>query len=1196
MTITAHRIRSPIGRVDRHSFVLEGKDWKLWQVVAAVIDPEWPAEISVDALIDGELVVGARDSSREIPPGSDVTISPTFQGTGFVHGFYAIKKIWKATRKPKIPTIENPEISPTYNFHGIGTQKGAGSPIAIGYGEMRVGQQFITSFTVKDPTARWTDAGKILVQVAMGVGPWNAIGGLDLGLCGEADYLGGDNVGFRPLPAGLRINDAEIQTSDFSVVAHVRSGSLGQSPMPHGLDDVSTVYGLTNYVLLSGIPRIYTTAGDSIDRLVLDWRFPQGLYTTKDGRQLVYVCEFDVRFRKSGQTVWGPASKVVVDRKEAAPGDSSWTQTYDLPEVARWEVEVTRTTPDDVQSSGGDYTVSTSNLETVIEQRLTRIAYPNIAVLGLEVQGNERLDGDLTSVTVPCQMRKIRRNNSGTWSTREYVNATDSTKITGKNLAWIVADLITLKHYGGGALGYEDADIDVTAFEAWADYCDERVPIDGGDEARHECSIYFDSSDYKSLDAAIEQVCTAGRAVYIREGSQHTVVFDGVKERSMLISGERVGNVALTYLNPTGRPTSYVMQILDQDSDWDLLEVPVEDVEAKIDVTSLDRDQLWQERVNLKGVTRRTEAVREAGYRHRVNFYRDLEVSFEVTRWAVPLTIYDRFALSLHVPRWHSSIDGSGNVVDDGWPVQCRTTRATSAGNTIYLDREFNLDVGDTWVVEIQANTGGVDVVEVRNVVGTLPLYVFPDRGLVIDGAQVVIGKSTKTTIDFLVTSKTINPESLKQTITAERYNVLAYDEIAADAPAGTGEDVSEIAVAPVLPTIDRAAPVVDDVRAELTPMGDALEVRWTRPTAGRGHRYRVYRREVGGAWSMHAETSEERARIEPTRLGVDYEISVSSKATGGTWSGPDTGTQLALAGQEFSTVPPPDVVGLSTRTKSTGFEIVWTDVPSQDVDYYEVRRGPQWFGAPVVGRTRSGCLHVEDARIWAEYGGGRGENYMVRARHRNGLLSPNAVGGRVQVSPPDGFTFDVVNSLYDLDLAGAATGTMVGCFDDSSTTPHTVRMSEGFYEASYTLPEEDPGSSTQRWWSMTAGVSAEDTSTLEELGDLTYGELHARTVEGRDPSPQKPGEDNLSRSDDATILAASPAYGHNGRVGVLGHEVEAITQLRVYDHVGASWGGWADWTADIITAQKVQGRVLLRRRNLRHDVALTYVQLIRAN
>jgi len=130
----------------------------------------------------------------------------------------------------------------------------------------------------------------------------------------------------------------------------------------------------------------------------------------------------------------------------------------------------------------------------------------------------------------------------------------------------------------------------------------------------------------------------------------------------------------------------------------------------------------------------------------------------------------------------------------------------------------------------------------------------------------------------------------------------------------------------------------------------------------------------------------------------------------------------------------------------------------------------------------------------------------------------------------------------------------------------------------------------------MTAGASAVDTSTLAELGDISYGELHYRTVEGRDPSPQKPGDDNLIRSDDTTILADNPAYGHNGRVGVLGHEVEAITQLRIYDHVGASWGGWADWTADIITAQKVQGRVLLRRRNLRHDVALTYVQLIRAN
>ncbi|MCA8970059.1 MAG: hypothetical protein KDC95_09760 [Planctomycetes bacterium] len=1205
-----HRCSAAIGPIERETFELESGLTLGEAIEKARLD--WPADLELQVLVNG---APESDRQRRLVVGDDVVLAPSAGvETVLIISALAFASVISyyisAFFAPKPPVVERgDDRSPTYGWQGVQTNFGPGAPIPLGYGEMRIGTQALSSRTLRRIGSRWTDNEVLAVALGLGSGPIHAIGGIVPDACGEADNLGGSFFAIRPLPAGVRINGTEIATDDRHVIAHIRTGLEGQNPIPNGFDDVSTLYALNSFELKRGDERIYTTASDEVDRLLVDFRFSRGLYQYVGGREQPFPVEFVVEWRKVGETAWGAPKVVKVSLAEPAFDDFSHSELFELPEVGEWQLRFRRQTNDDnPPTAAGDYTISESEIETITEQRLTSLAYPDIAILALEIEGNERFQGTLQSVSVPVQQRTVHRWEEGAKLPREWARSSDPSKITARNVAWVLADFLTDPIHGAGSEGVIDSDLILSSFEGFADYCDQPIEYESGKtEPRHQIDLIFDQ--VADFDEMLQQIASVGRAAVIQYGSQWKVVWDHVKERSMLLTGDRIDDLQLRYINASRRPTKYSMQISDRDIDWDTTDVPVEDVEAMIDVTSLNRDRLTEERVSGFGITRKTAARRELLYRHRSNALRDLEVTFTVSGYALPLEIFDRFAVSSQVPQWYARWDTileEPTITAEAFVARTREAALDAPVTHVTLDRDVTLGPlgqGLTWSLMIQARTDDAEdaeIVEIREIGayagvakrGTQIAFQGAPLRYVKD-AQVVIGISQEMVVDFTVTQIEYDPERFEMRVSGIKYDENAYElstEEGASFPlTETQESTPVTELVPALAVQQRATPFVDRVSLTMEAGGEHHVIRWRRPV-GDGYRFRVYLRHAGDdRWSFLEETSKAQVRVQRLASFETYEISVVARDARGVWGGPEKGAQITAVAGEFPDVPPPNVLAARAGLDGRGIVIAWDDVNSRSLDYYEVRRGMEWEGGDVLARSKQPRVLIPDGRIAIPnvLTGVRGEFYWIRARARNGLYSPVPLGAQLRMDAPQGYTLVnpaswQIDSLFSL---GTASGCVADLTGFPSVAPSLVFLPEA-YEATYTLPEVDLTTSMWRWLSNAAGWTVRDATPVSELAMLGPGEMHwFDQLAGRPPSYARPGADFvvLDTATDEGLLQL-------GRAGVLGSNVKLVTEVRIYDPNAAAWGPWVAWTSGFVIGSKFQARIRMHRRALSHVCAVRYL------
>jgi hypothetical protein len=120
----------------------------------------------------------------------------------------------------------------------------------------------------------------------------------------------------------------------------------------------------------------------------------------------------------------------------------------------------------------------------------------------------------------------------------------------------------------------------------------------------------------------------------------------------------------------------------------------------------------------------------------------------------------------------------------------------------------------------------------------------------------------------------------------------------------------------------------------------------------------------------------------------------VSLRDRDGVYQDPSEAAQLVTTIEEFAPAPPPNIVRLSAAPRDVGYVVEWAPVHSPNLEYYEIRRGPQWHGAEVIARTRDNRLVVDDAPAGIPEGmdprevQGRAIQPRARRRSTDGLAS----------------------------------------------------------------------------------------------------------------------------------------------------------------------------------------------------------------
>lgn len=1181
--IYVQRMQSAVGPIGRELYEIEG-DWTARQVLERYRG-DAPAAAPFAVLVDGRKLAPA-ELDVQLEDGSDVVIAPDLHGAEFFI-MLALQAVLigvqyhmaKFGDRPAVPDL-NDDSSPTYLLDGVSTRLGPGFPIPVVYGEHRCGGQVLASRadeTIYQPRGQ---QDRIAVEdwlhllIAYSEGPIYRIGDVDAGFCGEINDLGyrsavlygGQALPEKALPDGLKVNGTLIDADPEQTIAlaHLRMGYLHQSPVRGPLRQASTLYDVDEE-LTQGNPVIYETLGD-VDSVEMKLQFPSGLYSLNGSTMLPYRVDFLLKFRRVGDsTPWdqivGWGTNVLLPAGTRA--GVGVTLRWDAWSRDSYQVRIERVTPDDNQSSTSSPS-SRSVWRSTTEVTESDFAYPMLALMALSLAGSERISGTISSVTVPVKGRLLSRYDGASWVAEEWDDGSGNG--TAKNPAWVLADLLTNERYGAGRI-ISRGQLDAASFKDLADYCDELVD-DGasGTEPRHQFDGVFDSQS--SVWDAVERVARSCRASVMLWGNQVRVTFDHLKSRVRLFTSSAISDFSMQYVDKSQVPTVYDVRIANAAKDWEQDTIPQEDPDADLDPYSISVDTRRRRQIEFYGITRESQARREAIYAFRRARYRDRTVSFTTPLEGMGLDIWDRIAVEHWLPRWHASSPSSGTITDPD-TFGLRALEAGAAASSIKLDQAVELESGKTYQLLVRQDDGTPsDALTITSAAGS---YAAGDSltftGGTPDwnaGAQVAFGEASKVVVDLIVTGIEIL-DGLVARITGETYDSRVYDIPSNYAPASSSTESPQGGIGSV-----ETIPSAEELVAVRTQQPGEVELRWDWPSGYR-ERAHCYMRRDGGSWQLFADTDHAAATVGGLEVGQTYTFAVAIRDRTGTYQAPGVAAQLEVELEEFEAIPPGNIVRASAAPLEVGYLIEWAPVQDASLDYYEVRRGPTWHGAELVGRPREARLRVVDA----PYGT---QNVWVRARSRNGLYSPRPIGAALTAAAPEGKTL----STFDLDVSdGSLSGTADGC---SLNADDALEIDTGEHSATYTSAVLDAGSVGLHFWGALVDQVLEEDWTVDELDfDVDSGEAHWWNVEGREASYAQPGVDFDWDVDTMAGDVATMQELVSGAPGFAGSHSRILVDAR-FDTTGSGdWTGYRRFRSGHVNARKMQVRLTLQRESERY-------------
>ncbi|MBL9076998.1 MAG: hypothetical protein JNL08_05820 [Planctomycetes bacterium] len=1120
-----------------------------------------------------------RETDLQLPDGAEVLVASTQHGAE-VGAFivqalitavigaainYVVSLVLPKPKRPGLPQERGEESSATYAWDGIQTSYGQGQPVPFGYGRHAVGGQVIYSEVSETSTTGGLAGEYLRLLLALGEGPIHRVGDV---VAGEQDLLGFTG----PLPSSIRINRIDlVGPTQFGVLAWLRAGEINQSPIGAPFAGAATTYSVSQSLQTPSSESVFAIDGsDEIASLSLLVSFPNGLYVQDPlgaltGAQWPWI----LFWRPSGEATWRQIAQSTPGAYWHLPPGGLLTIAATLPPGTSLPIEVRLqrlgwTAPPAGQIS--DYSV----WRHIVVYDSREFSYPGVAILGLQVRAEGRLQGALPQIQVTCDLLKVRVWDESTGWSEPCWDVPPAPfnwmqRPPGRNPAWQAADLCLDELKGLGRWIKED-DLDLPSLRRWSLFCDtEPNAADPWDEAAFQCDVVFDSP--RPAWERLLQICAAGRCSPVWVGRKLTFVYQyrdahsdslvsvPAKTPVQLFTSTNVEDLRINWLTKRGRSTVIQYQFLNEAKNYEQDVLTIEDPEG----TQNDRDNpladVWQPEVTQAyGVTRESQLLREGVFTHRLQRLVTHEIVFVTGPWALAATVGDLVLVENEVLRPFAA----------DVPMSCTIEADVVASDTVVVDHVVS---GSSLRIVFRNPDGEPAEVAISSLTAlpggrTQLLLASPISA--IAGAPAVVGAVAKLTKPYLIVGIGLT-QDMRREVRCLEWKPAAFDpigpdffsEVTADDPAPGGSTEPEVFV------------------QALREGGHSIS--WSSgPSTTR--RARVWAQRDGvGAWLLLGEsvTGSLVTRVLGTQQG--FRIAISIDDGRGSFPPVESLVGTSVVVPEFPPITLPPIRRLTVEAHAGGLLFRWPEQWQRDFDYYELRAGASWLTARAVYRGKLAEAFVgcpPSATV-----------FQVAARSVSGLYGEAAVVTLLEPWQPE----CRVAYLDRDELASSPGGTLDSLvYDDVAKVLRFA--SADSVEGSYTALEIDGGYVAPWHWRVDVDHALFDDGTCgEETGTCGDGEAIWSTCAGRPPSAGRPGvafDDVLIGDDDGLCGDDSPFETVSGGVGEVGHLAAVRVESRF--HNGDAWSDWGAHVDGERVSQKLQVRLRVERASTRTHVEVT--------
>jgi predicted phage tail protein len=344
--------------------------------------------------------------------------------------------------------------------------------------------------------------------------------------------------------------------------------------------------------------------------------FPQGLFTIDDdGDRRLETVDVRIRQRQTSADAWEEVETLTISahRRELFYRAHTW----DLPSRGRWQIEVTRMTPESVGTKKVPTKVSTTALAALQSHRPEYpIAFGKpLALVAVRVRATHQLNGQLDNLNA------LVSRVAPTWDGTEWIDGS----VTRNPAA-------AMLHALRGPMNpfpATDAEIDWDALQTWYDFCEAKG-----------LSYDFIHEVGEPLGDVLRQIGAAGRANPRHDGLRWTVVIDAPSD--LVVDELSPRNASSfqwtrTYFDP---PHAFRVPFYDETNNYEMAEriVPWPGYEGSIDLT---------ETLELPGKTNPDEVWIEARRRQYELLHRADELTCVQSGMARTATRGDQVAVSI---------------------------------------------------------------------------------------------------------------------------------------------------------------------------------------------------------------------------------------------------------------------------------------------------------------------------------------------------------------------------------------------------------------------------------------------------------------------------------------------------------------------------------------------------------------------
>jgi predicted phage tail protein len=883
----------------------------------------------------------------------------------FLFTFFVLSmaySIYQYMNQPKMPDFNlgssgMDEGSPTYGWDGVQTIQEVGVPVALVYGEHRVGGNIINQFL-------WEDGDNHYLNVL-------------LAICeGEIESISDIEVNSNPI-------------NNFDGVSVVERYGTNNQDLISNFEDLHNVYPV-NATLTKNNSYVYTTVDSDVEAFEIHLRCNNGLYqqNSSSGDIQSWSVSYRVEYKLHSEGTYTDLGVTNISAKSRSVVRRVYRKAGLTP--GQYDIRITRTSDD---SSLDPLKQGDLSLFQIDEIKTDDLSYPNTALLGLQLLATDQLSGSMPNITAVVKGKKVLVpdvRNAGVpvnwedyyWDGSDYRLLADDTLLTwngtiytekySANPVWCLRDLIVNERFGLGEY-ISTQNLDTASLLEMSRYCEEKVPDgQGGFEKRFRLDVVIDSNN-KALDILI-QLCATFNAMPVYSGGGISFKIDKPSTPTQLFG---MGNIikdsfAQSWKTLKEVPNVIEVQFTDKEKNYRQETIAYIDEEALASGEPMRKSQ-----VRLF-TTRVSYAIRAARYALKVARYINRSVNFKAGIDAVACQAGDIISLSHDVPQWGFS----GRVQEN------------STNTLIKLDREMVIEDGKSYKIQVRSSDDSIEERLITSPTGNhteVECVAFTYAPQAFD--VYAIGETSKVKKDFRVVSVQREGKNEVQ-ISALEYSEAVYDDSEITVPQNNYSSLSA-----EIPQVTNLNVTESLVKKTDGTIENAIDVWFDRPGYADSYvkafaRAKVYLSDDGGlSWRARGETSGSSFRIIGDIIdGMTYQVKVTSLS--------DIGQESPLSSAPSSEItvvgksaPPSDVPTFLVNQDRDRLYFGWSEIDDVDVWGYEIRWGADWESGQVV--TFQQGTHY----LTTNFRTGVGQSYWIKAIDTSGNYSETAKGAVITIT-----------------------------------------------------------------------------------------------------------------------------------------------------------------------------------------------------